>query len=100
MSFTCATPSEDVSWVTYVDKISLKLAAWEVASSGGEAMSKLLLQKFDAIGKSNLRRYSGYGPTETTCYSTDIKIDYGNLRALQRSGRYPLAKRVDIHWRQ
>ena len=44
VSFTCATPSEYVSWLTYGKKESLKRSAWEVALSGGEAMSKLLLQ--------------------------------------------------------
>ena len=85
VSFTCATPSEYVSWVTYGNKESLKRSAWEVALSGGEAMSKLLLQKFDSIGKSNLRLYNGYGPTETTCCSTKTTIDYGNPQALESS---------------
>lgn len=42
VSFTCATPSEYISWVTYGNKESLKRSAWQVALSGGEAMSKVL----------------------------------------------------------
>ena len=85
VSFTCATPSDYVSWVTYGNKESLKRSAWEVALSGDEAMPKLLLQKFDSIGKSNLRLYNGYGPTETTCCSTTTTIDYANPQALESS---------------
>ena len=39
-------------------------------------MSKLLLEKFDSLSKTNLRFYYGYGPTETNCFSTKIKINY------------------------
>ena len=85
VSFTCATPAEYISWITYGNKESLKQSAWQVALSGGEAISKVLLQKFDSIGTSNLQLYNGYGPTETTCCSTRTKIDYGNPQAPESS---------------
>ena len=80
ISFTCATPAEYASWLRNSDK-NLCSSAWKVALSGGEAFTESLLRSFRELGKSDLRLFNGYGPTETTCCSTKIELThFGNGR--------------------
>ena len=85
VSFTCATPSEYISWVTYGNKVSLKQSAWEVALSGGEAMSKLLLQQFDSIGKPKSSPLQWLWSHRDNLLLDYNKIDFGNPQALESS---------------
>ena len=81
VSFTCATPSEYLNWISYGNKEALKRSAWRVALSGGETISHHLLQSYRALGKPDLRLFNGYGPTETTCCSANIEILYHHTGA-------------------
>ncbi|KAI4118130.1 MAG: hypothetical protein LQ345_001754 [Seirophora villosa] len=76
VSFTCATPSEYINWINYGDKDALRRSAWKAALSGGEPVSPGLLHFFRSLEKPELLLYKGYGPTETTCYSTQMQIEY------------------------
>ena len=76
ISFTCATPSEYINWINYGNRASLRQSAWRVALSGGEPVSPGLLHLLESLKKPNLQLYNGYGPTETTCCSTKVRIDY------------------------
>ena len=76
VSYTCATPSEYTSWLHYGDTKALQMSAWRVALSGGESITEALLERFRTLGKSDLRLFNGYGPTETTCCSTKMELNY------------------------
>ncbi|KAL8678456.1 MAG: hypothetical protein Q9186_005194 [Xanthomendoza sp. 1 TL-2023] len=76
VSFTCATPSEYTNWINYGERASLQRSAWKVALSGGEPVTPGLLHLLQSLHKPDLRLYNGYGPTETTCCSTKVRIDY------------------------
>ena len=76
VSFTCATPTEYLHWMTYGNKQALQQSYWKAALSGGEVVSRHLLQCFNFLAKPDLRLFNGYGPTETTCCSTKTEIDY------------------------
>ncbi|KAF2182988.1 beta-ketoacyl synthase domain-containing protein [Zopfia rhizophila CBS 207.26] len=76
VTYTCATPSEYISWLTYGNQWDLQKSSWRAALSGGEKVTEALLRKFRALGKLDLRLYNGYGPTETTCSSTKMELSY------------------------
>ncbi|KAI0194230.1 beta-ketoacyl synthase domain-containing protein [Astrocystis sublimbata] len=82
ITFTCATPSEYASWLRYGDSASLRLSAWTKALSGGEAATHNLLTRFRDLGKSDLRLFNGYGPTETTFCSAKIELEYRDAEAI------------------
>ena len=81
ISFTCATPSEYINWVNYGSRSSLERSAWRTALSGGEPVSPSLLQLFRSLEKAEIKLFNGYGPTETTCCSTKLQIDYNQLES-------------------
>ncbi|KAI9650415.1 hypothetical protein NHQ30_000429 [Ciborinia camelliae] len=76
ITFTMATPSEHFSWIKYGRKDLLKNSQWTTAACGGELIVDALLQQFEAVGKSDLRFFSTYGPTETTIYTTAMQLSY------------------------
>jgi len=43
---------------------------------GGEAVTESMLCSFRELSKSSLRRFNGYGPTETSICPTKIELDY------------------------
>ncbi|KAI0436038.1 beta-ketoacyl synthase domain-containing protein [Xylaria telfairii] len=81
VTFTCATPSEYISWLQFGARENLQSSAWTKALSGGEAVKQNLLAQFRDFGKGNLQLYNGYGPTETTFCSSKIELDYQNSNA-------------------
>lgn len=81
VTFTCATPSEYVSWLQFGAREKLRSSAWTKALSGGEAVKQNLLAQFRDFDKGDLQLYNGYGPTETTFCSSKIELDYRNSNA-------------------
>lgn len=81
VTFTCATPSEYTSWMIYGNREAMKRSSWKAALSGGEPLSKRLLQMFRSLRKPDLHLFNGYGPAETTCCSTKAKIVYNDIAA-------------------
>lgn len=79
VTFTCATPSEYTGWLTYGKSEAMKRSSWKAALSGGEPLSKRLLQMFRSLRKPDLHLFNGYGPAETTCCSTKVEIDYNDI---------------------
>lgn len=81
VTFTCATPSEYTSWLIYGKSEAMKRSNWKAALSGGEPLTKRLLKMFRSLRKPDLHLFNGYGPTETTCCSTKVEIDYNDIAA-------------------
>lgn len=78
VTYTCATPTEYSSWFRHGDCAALRRSHWNVALSGGEAVSHSLLDAFrEHLGaKSDMRLFNGYGPAETTCCSASIELPF------------------------
>ncbi|KAI1129525.1 hypothetical protein F5Y10DRAFT_290905 [Nemania abortiva] len=81
VAFTCATPTEYSSWLRYGDTSALRSSRWQGALSGGEPVTHPLLRAFQDLGKEDFCLFQGYGPTETTCCSTKIKLSYQDEQA-------------------
>jgi hybrid polyketide synthase/nonribosomal peptide synthetase ACE1 len=78
ITFTCATPSEYISWLQFGTVEKLRLSAWTTALSGGEGVTQNLLAQFQGLDRPNLHLYNGYGPTETAFCSSKMELDYRN----------------------
>ncbi|KAI1176375.1 beta-ketoacyl synthase domain-containing protein [Nemania sp. FL0916] len=76
VTFTCATPSEYVTWLQFGAQDELRASAWKVALSGGEAVTQNLLTQFRGCNKPDLQLFNGYGPTETTFCSSKMELEY------------------------
>ncbi|CAG8958684.1 hypothetical protein HYFRA_00011526 [Hymenoscyphus fraxineus] len=80
VTYTCATPSEYAMWMRYgVDHLR-RCKSWEYAFSGGEAMSHGLALEFSNLELPGLHLFNGYGPAETTMYSTKIELNWSNQK--------------------
>ncbi|TEA17265.1 Fusaridione A synthetase fsdS [Colletotrichum sidae] len=77
ITFTGATPSEYLSWISF--GADLGRSQWRRALCGGEPVTPALLRAFSSIGRSELRFFNAYGPTETTCSATRAEILYESL---------------------
>jgi len=76
VTYTCATPSEYSSWLRHGSQSRLRNSSWSTALSGGEAVTQALLNAFRQLNKPTLELFNGYGPTETTCCSTKVELNY------------------------
>lgn len=76
VTYTSGTPSEYDMWLRYGIVILRSCNSWVFAFSGGEAMSHSLACEFAALKLPHLRLFNGYGPAETTCFSTKVQLDY------------------------
>lgn len=78
VTYTCATPTEYSSWFRHGDSAALRRSHWTVALSGGESVSRSLIDAFhDHLrAKSDMRLFNGYGPAETTCCSASIELAF------------------------
>ncbi|KAI9150471.1 beta-ketoacyl synthase domain-containing protein [Paramyrothecium foliicola] len=77
ISTTYATPTEYKSWLRHEHQQALHRApAWRLALVAGEAVTEPLLKLFRDIDRSKLRLVNVYGPTETTCGSTKMELNY------------------------
>ncbi|KAH8701329.1 hypothetical protein GQ44DRAFT_785142 [Phaeosphaeriaceae sp. PMI808] len=91
ISMTGGTPSEYQSWIQYLNlQKDNAFQSWRIAVSGGEQVTQSLLVSFDSLDNSDLRLYNAYGPTEATCSSHRMKLDYRNHASVYASGRIPV----------
>ncbi|KAF2758046.1 hypothetical protein EJ05DRAFT_500564 [Pseudovirgaria hyperparasitica] len=90
VTFTCATPTEYSSWIRYGAYKALQQCQWRVAISGGESATEELLSAFRHLGKSDLKLFNCYGPTETTCCSTRLQLDYQTEGVYQEYSMIPV----------
>lgn len=79
VTYTSTTPSEYDMWLRYAAATLSRCESWRHVFSGGEAMSRGLALEFSTLKLPQLRVFTGYGPAETTCFSTKIQLDYQAL---------------------
>lgn len=79
VTYTSSTPSEYDMWLRYAVGTLRHCESWRYAFSGGEAMSRNLALQFQGLGLAKLRVFTGYGPAETTCFSTKIELNLQSL---------------------
>ncbi|OOF97571.1 hypothetical protein ASPCADRAFT_129251 [Aspergillus carbonarius ITEM 5010] len=76
---TYATPTEYKAWLRDAHVDILQQSPWSLALVAGEAVTVPLLQIFKNLDRADsLRLFNVYGPTETTCGSTKMRLDYAN----------------------
>ena len=80
VTFTCATPSEYTTWIQYGRQELRGSIAWKTAFCGGEPVPVALIGQLASLGKTDLRFYNQYGPTETSICSTMIQVPLEILR--------------------
>jgi hybrid polyketide synthase/nonribosomal peptide synthetase ACE1 len=93
ITLTSATPSEYFSWLRYGSQSKLVQSPWERAICAGEPVDDALLDLFKGLGKTDLRFYNSYGPTEISLVATAMEIPIGEGASGLRSGiaaGYPL----------
>jgi hybrid polyketide synthase/nonribosomal peptide synthetase ACE1 len=76
VTYTTATPSEYDMWLRYGTSFLKQCFSWKYAFSGGEAMRHGLARKFATLELPGLRVFNGYGPAETTMFSTKVELNY------------------------
>ncbi|KAI0413959.1 lovastatin nonaketide synthase [Xylaria grammica] len=76
VSYTSGTPSEYDMWLRYGASSLRKCSSWSFAFSGGETFGYSLVYEFAALGLTQLRLFNGYGPAETTMFSTKVELSY------------------------
>ncbi|RYP69906.1 hypothetical protein DL769_005147 [Monosporascus sp. CRB-8-3] len=74
VTFTCATPSEYLSWPNYGRQGLLQCTEWRTAFCAGESIAELLPEQLSSLGKSELRFYNLYGPSETSLAATAMQV--------------------------
>ncbi|KAJ5318336.1 hypothetical protein N7476_004756 [Penicillium atrosanguineum] len=76
---TYATPTEYKTWLRDANVDILQQSPWKLALVAGEAVTLPLLEKFKDLNRADsFRLFNVYGPTETTCGSTKMQLDYAN----------------------
>ncbi|KAJ5516813.1 polyketide synthase/peptide synthetase [Penicillium freii] len=86
ISFTGATPSEYLSWLSHGDISRLRTCKWNIALAGGEQVTESLLKRFNALNRPGLRLFNAYGPTEVTCSSNKMQVSYSPSDIMALSG--------------
>lgn len=86
VSFTSATPSEYLRWLTYGLTDDLRSSSWRTALSAGEPVETSLLDLFASVGKGDLRFFNSYGPTEITLVTSAIELPIGSRHELSKGG--------------
>ncbi|KAJ5970419.1 polyketide synthase/peptide synthetase [Penicillium vulpinum] len=76
ISFTGATPSEYLSWLSHGNISRLRTSKWNIALAGGEQVTESLLKQFGALNRPDLRFFNAYGPSEVTCSSNKMRVLY------------------------
>ena len=77
VTVTYATPTEYKSWLRREHQELLQISSWRLALVAGEAVTEPLLQLFREVDRPAFRIFNVYGPTETTCGSTKMELQYG-----------------------
>jgi hybrid polyketide synthase/nonribosomal peptide synthetase ACE1 len=76
VTFTIATPAEYIPLIRH-GAVQLKQNdKWRVALSGGDKLSDLVISSFRSLEKKDLVLVNGYGPAETTFYSSSAVVPY------------------------
>ncbi|KAJ5266646.1 hypothetical protein N7478_009454 [Penicillium angulare] len=75
---TLATPTEYLSWFAH-GRSQLKGSSWAKAISGGEMVSKGLIQEFQSVDRPSLKLINAYGPAEATFACSSAEIPYGDI---------------------
>jgi hybrid polyketide synthase/nonribosomal peptide synthetase ACE1 len=76
---TYATPTEYKTWLRDAHVDIIQQSPWKLALVAGEAVTVPLLRRFRNLGRADsLRLFNVYGPTETTCGSTKMQLDYAD----------------------
>ncbi|KAJ5740883.1 Acetyl-CoA synthetase-like protein [Penicillium malachiteum] len=86
ISFTGATPSEYLSWLSHGDISCLRASKWKIALAGGEQITGSLLKRFSALNRPDLQLFNAYGPTEITCSSNKMHVSYSPRDIMELSG--------------
>ena len=74
VTFTIATPTEYISWLSVgLDTID-EYTDWRHACFGGEFYSERLVSMFRQLQRQHVALNNSYGPTETSCATTLCKI--------------------------
>lgn len=73
---TYATPTEYKSWLRREHQELLRTSSWRLGLVAGEPVMEPLLQLFREVDRPGLRLFNVYGPTETTCGSTKMELNY------------------------
>ncbi|OQE31773.1 hypothetical protein PENSTE_c001G00730 [Penicillium steckii] len=73
---TYATPTEYKAWLRHSNQDILRSSPWRLSLTAGEAVTEPLLQLFRDLNCPQLRLFNVYGPTETTCGSTKMELEY------------------------
>jgi len=73
---TYATPTEYKAWLRHSNQDILRSSPWRLSLTAGEAVTEPLLQLFRELDCPQLRLFNVYGPTETTCGSTKMELEY------------------------
>ena len=76
VTYTSGTPSEFAMWLRYGASNLSQCRSWTHVFSGGEAMSHGLAREFATLNLPHLHVSTGYGPAETTMFSTKIELNY------------------------
>ncbi|KAJ5094616.1 hypothetical protein N7456_010477 [Penicillium angulare] len=75
---TLATPTEYLSWFAH-GRSQLKESIWTKAISGGEMVSKGLVQEFQSADRPILKLINAYGPAEATFACSSAEIPYVDM---------------------
>ncbi|KAI1076749.1 hypothetical protein F5B20DRAFT_583920 [Whalleya microplaca] len=75
VTFTFATPTEYLAWSRYGEDL-LRKSQWQGALSGGEPMTRAVIQAFRSLTKPQLRLVNCYGPAEATIGCADNIVPY------------------------
>ncbi|XWW92934.1 hypothetical protein V2A60_000862 [Cordyceps javanica] len=73
---TYATPTEYRSWISKDTEQQLRASSWNLGLVAGEPVTESLLRLFKELNRGALRLFNVYGPTETTCGSTKMQLNY------------------------
>ncbi|KAI1772793.1 amino acid adenylation domain-containing protein [Hypoxylon cercidicola] len=76
ITYTFACTSELFSWFKYGNRALLSRSNWRRAVAGGEPGVESLLDEFATLGKTDLRLFHAYGPTETSFTATTMELSY------------------------
>lgn len=90
VTVTYATPTEYKSWLRRENRGGLQASSWRLALVAGEAVTEPVLQAFRDVDLPEFRLFNVYGPTETTCGSTKMELEYRVPNLYQ--GRVPVGR--------
>nr|POE63070.1 polyketide synthase-nonribosomal peptide synthetase [Quercus suber] len=78
ITYTIPTLSEYRSWMANGNEELLRSSYWRLAYAVGEVLSYGCIEDCQALAKSDLNLYNGYGPAECTILASKHQISYAN----------------------